>query len=137
MSIFEKDKVSLSNAYTLPVPTTSGGFKSGHEKRRASLGRTTLAAVCSFALLLTIGSLFCGSIQGYVSAVFSSRETNSPFYHHVVVTDPNICPAINGKGVSYSGHIGLKGDTEAEPKRSFFWYVALVLVEAGVGANWF
>lgn len=123
MSVFNEDKVSLSHASTLPAPTTSSVSNANHEKRWPSLGRPTLAAVCSFALLLSIG-LFCSeSIWRYIDALFSSEEMNSSFYHHVVVTDPNICPAINGQGVSYSGHIGLEGDTETEPKRSFFWCV--------------
>ncbi|KAJ7249120.1 Alpha/Beta hydrolase protein [Mycena haematopus] len=32
----------------------------------------------------------------------------------------NICPAVDGQGVSHSGHIGLRGDSDAAPKRLFF-----------------
>ncbi|KAF8581123.1 alpha/beta-hydrolase [Ramaria rubella] len=47
--------------------------------------------------------------------------TLPPFYAHV--TSPqDICPVENRKSVSHSGHIGLEGDSEDKPKRSFFWY---------------
>ncbi|KAJ6615564.1 Alpha/Beta hydrolase protein [Mycena sp. CBHHK59/15] len=39
------------------------------------------------------------------------------------VTSPrNICPVVHGPGISYSGYIGLRGDSNSVPKRSFFWY---------------
>ncbi|KAK7018143.1 SET domain-containing protein [Favolaschia claudopus] len=57
-----------------------------------------------------------------------SRTSNSawsatlqPFYAHVK-TVQNICPVVDGPGISHSGHIGLKGDSEDSPKRLFFWY---------------
>ncbi|KAK7018142.1 Alpha/Beta hydrolase protein [Favolaschia claudopus] len=47
--------------------------------------------------------------------------TLQPFYAHVKTVE-NICPAVDGPGISHSGHIGLKGDSEDSPKRLFFWY---------------
>ncbi|KAJ6587804.1 Alpha/Beta hydrolase protein [Mycena sp. CBHHK59/15] len=39
------------------------------------------------------------------------------------VTSPrNICPVVHGPGISHSGYIGLRGDSNSVPKRSFFWY---------------
>ncbi|KAJ6493020.1 alpha/beta-hydrolase [Mycena sanguinolenta] len=50
---------------------------------------------------------------------FSHFSTNA-FY--VNITSPqNICPSVDGPGISHSGHIGLHGDSDA-PKRLFFWY---------------
>lgn len=34
-----------------------------------------------------------------------------------------LCEGVDGKGESYAGYIGLKGDTETTPKRSFYWGV--------------
>lgn len=41
-----------------------------------------------------------------------------PFYHSVKTHD-DLCVG----GVSHSGYIGLNGDSEDTPKRSFFWCV--------------
>ncbi len=41
--------------------------------------------------------------------------TAEPFFSNVTISE--LCES----GFSYSGHIGLKGDTEEKPKRSFFW----------------
>ncbi|KAI0061082.1 alpha/beta-hydrolase [Artomyces pyxidatus] len=45
-----------------------------------------------------------------------------PFYAHVTRPE-GLCTGVNGRTFSsIAGHIGLKGDTEAHPKRSFFWF---------------
>ncbi|KAJ7748278.1 alpha/beta-hydrolase [Mycena maculata] len=46
------------------------------------------------------------------------RQASPSFYHHVRKA-VKICP---NASVSHAGHIGLQGDTEDVPKRSFFWY---------------
>ena len=38
-----------------------------------------------------------------------------PFFSNITTSE--LCES----GFTYSGHIGLKGDTEEKPKRSFFW----------------
>ncbi|KAJ7852714.1 alpha/beta-hydrolase [Mycena leptocephala] len=51
-----------------------------------------------------------------------SQEKADGFYANI--TSPKgICPAVEGPGISHSGYIGLKGDSDAKPKRLFFWYV--------------
>ncbi|KAF7348179.1 SET domain-containing protein [Mycena sanguinolenta] len=57
--------------------------------------------------------------QGFKIHFLHSREDR--FY--VNITRPtNICPSPQGPSISHSGYIGLNGDSETEPKRSFFWY---------------
>lgn len=47
----------------------------------------------------------------------------SPESYYTKISEPrDVCPG-QGNATSYSGYIGLKGDTEEKPKRSFFWYV--------------
>ncbi|KAJ7770966.1 alpha/beta-hydrolase [Mycena maculata] len=51
----------------------------------------------------------------------SSQSSSNSFY--VDITSPKtICPATEGPGISHAGYIGLHGDSEDAPKRSFFWY---------------
>ncbi|KAF7364774.1 hypothetical protein MVEN_00347300 [Mycena venus] len=51
----------------------------------------------------------------------SAQSKADPFYANI--TSPtNICSSPQGPAVSHAGYIGLKGDSEATPKRSFFWY---------------
>ncbi|KAJ6578012.1 alpha/beta-hydrolase [Mycena capillaripes] len=51
----------------------------------------------------------------------SQSQAPDPFY--VKISSPkNICPASGGPAISHSGYIGLRGDSNAAPKRSFFWY---------------
>ncbi|KAK0454382.1 hypothetical protein EV421DRAFT_1896306 [Armillaria borealis] len=47
---------------------------------------------------------------------FSRRVQNPSFFANITTSE--LCES----GFTYSGHIGLKGDTEEKPKRSFFWY---------------
>ncbi|KIJ32854.1 hypothetical protein M422DRAFT_70517, partial [Sphaerobolus stellatus SS14] len=52
-------------------------------------------------------------------------ESSSPSLgiFHASVTSPNFtCATYDGRPTSHAGHIGLKDDTEENPKRSFFWY---------------
>ncbi|KAJ7153293.1 alpha/beta-hydrolase [Mycena filopes] len=47
-------------------------------------------------------------------------STTTGSFYHKITRPGGICG--NASMVSYSGHIGLAGDTDAAPKRSFFWY---------------
>ncbi|GJE90245.1 serine carboxypeptidase-like protein [Phanerochaete sordida] len=71
-------------------------------------------------LLTTTTALFafCGgwSPSLTINSVGYGRGLE-PFYHNVTTHD-SLCLG----GTSHSGHIGLAGDSEASPKRSFFWY---------------
>jgi hypothetical protein len=50
----------------------------------------------------------------------SAQSKTAGFFANI--TSPTgICMSPQGLAVSHAGYIGLKGDSEAEPKRSFFW----------------
>ncbi|PBK87045.1 alpha/beta-hydrolase [Armillaria gallica] len=49
-------------------------------------------------------------------STLGQAPTAEPFFANITISE--LCES----GFSYSGHIGLKGDTEEKPKRSFFWY---------------
>lgn len=43
------------------------------------------------------------------------------FYSHISRPE-SVCTGVDGRAFSsYAGYIGLKGDSDASPKRSFFW----------------
>lgn len=44
------------------------------------------------------------------------------FYHLVSKAD-GLCTGVNGPAPSFAGWIGLEGDSDMKPKRSFFWCV--------------
>lgn len=47
---------------------------------------------------------------------------NLEFYHSVSKAD-ELCLGVYGPAPSIAGWIGLNDDTDANPKRSFFWFV--------------
>lgn len=70
----------------------------------------------------TIGYLGLACLFVYqvrYSHLYHSSGSIGAFYH-TPVKPTGLC------GVSYAGHIGLKGDSEEQPKRSFYWYVAII-----------
>ncbi|KAF8215058.1 alpha/beta-hydrolase [Mycena galopus ATCC 62051] len=90
--------------------STSGHLNPGG---RSTSTRTRWLIVCSLVL-----AWFLYSRHSWSS---SQSKSDSPFY--VNITSPtNICTSPQGSSVSYSGYIGLEGDSETTPKRSFFWY---------------
>ncbi|EKM53883.1 uncharacterized protein PHACADRAFT_209728 [Phanerochaete carnosa HHB-10118-sp] len=81
-------------------------------------------SVCSAALaLLALGATamaFAHQDHLARALLYGRREGKDglgPFYH-IVKTHDDLCVG----GVSHSGYIGLNGDNEDTPKRSFFWY---------------
>ncbi|KAJ7461971.1 alpha/beta-hydrolase [Mycena latifolia] len=51
-----------------------------------------------------------------------SAHSNPTSFYTNIASPKDICPATRGPSISHSGYIGLRGDSEATPKRSFFWY---------------
>ncbi|KAJ6551779.1 Alpha/Beta hydrolase protein [Mycena capillaripes] len=49
-------------------------------------------------------------------------EGKTDLFYANVTSPKGICPAVDGPAISHSGYIGLKGDSDAKPKRLFFWY---------------
>ncbi|KAF7359783.1 SET domain-containing protein [Mycena venus] len=58
----------------------------------------------------------------YSHHVWSAEQSTIDSFYANITSPQNICPAVNGPVISHSGHIGLKGDSDDAPKRSFFWY---------------
>ncbi|KAJ7245697.1 alpha/beta-hydrolase [Mycena rebaudengoi] len=89
-------------------PSKPSAEKSGRSQLEI-LGIVTCATALAWVLLLLSGS---GN---------ASRVEDHLFYANI--TSPkNICPVVEGPGISYSGYIGLRGDTDSAPRRSFFRY---------------
>ncbi|KAJ7127660.1 Alpha/Beta hydrolase protein [Mycena epipterygia] len=101
-----------SYALTPPLPAQQWG---SHESTRGAcskLTHTRWLVGCTLALAWVLYSWHNWS---------PSRSKTETFYANV--TSPtNICPATRGPGISHSGYIGLRGDSETAPKRTFFWY---------------
>lgn len=95
-----------------------------HIQRQTPSRRVVLwaGAVISLSLLMTTLT-----VALYPTAVIYTHKDVDAFYRNITTITDGLCPGINGPGVSHAGHIGLHGDTESHPKRSFFWYVALTL----------
>ncbi|KAJ6520714.1 alpha/beta-hydrolase [Mycena vulgaris] len=53
---------------------------------------------------------------------WKSSQTNPDTFYANITSPTGICPATQGPGISHSGYIGLRDDTEISPKRTFFWY---------------
>ncbi|KAJ6582108.1 alpha/beta-hydrolase [Mycena capillaripes] len=75
--------------------------------------RRILGSVAALALILNL--LF---LAGLTTADVQSAAS---FYHRVSDVK-GVCAGVTNSSVSHAGHIGLHGDSEQSPKRSFFWY---------------
>ncbi|KAI0341788.1 alpha/beta-hydrolase [Trametopsis cervina] len=103
--------------------------KPKHTNLSAPIGflRTTETAVQSLlrvALLVASVSTLWYILRLQRESPPSRDDTTSDsldFFHNV--TQPRgICVSPTGHDVSYAGFIGLNGDTDVTPKRSFFWF---------------
>ncbi|VDC06649.1 unnamed protein product [Peniophora sp. CBMAI 1063] len=97
-------------------------------KRRT---RFTLALLTVFVLwVLTISSPYtalCATrapssniehLQNDGMSVYSEHR----FYHTFSRVPDHMCPSVVPGTPSYSGYIGVRGDSEDSPRRTFFWY---------------
>ena len=98
----------------LPLQTHESGRRPSVRVRTAVLALTALGLASGWFALNGIA----GAERSKEGAQLRELE---PFYSSVETHD-DLCVG----GVSHSGYIGLKGDTEDTPKRSFFWYVPFV-----------
>ncbi len=74
-------------------------------------------------ILLGLGAVYLTGIALVCAGLFSSIPTTldlGRFYRNVS-THEDLCIGLYGKAVSHSGYIGLKTDSDENPKRSFFW----------------
>ncbi|KAI0046139.1 alpha/beta-hydrolase [Auriscalpium vulgare] len=96
-----------ADAYPLPY---SEAQLSARPKGRSRLGWLAFTGISLLAVLFT------------VPFFLESQSALEPFYSHIV-RPKGICTGVDGRELSsFSGYIGLKGDSDAEPKRSFFWF---------------
>ncbi|EKM51076.1 uncharacterized protein PHACADRAFT_263045 [Phanerochaete carnosa HHB-10118-sp] len=108
----------MKQDYVLPVEAVRElAYEGGRHRRRFS--------ACSAVLVLvalgvtTIFFTFYGHLtRALVLSHHGGIKELGPFYHSVMTHD-DLCAG----GVSHSGYIGLQGDSEDTPKRSFFWCV--------------
>ncbi|KAF8202766.1 Alpha/Beta hydrolase protein [Mycena galopus ATCC 62051] len=88
-----------------------------------STSQTRLGVSSSSTARWLIGSTFAFAwllfYQYHIWGPFQSRTTA---FHANITSPQHICPAVEGPAISHSGYIGLRGDTDAAPKRLFFWY---------------
>lgn len=100
----------------------------GSNKIPLKRGSISLVKVLVLAILVFLTSAYFWS--DYVSLLFAHtvledmRIDSKDFYYNT--TQPQFsCAMKNGRPTSYAGLVGLKGDSEEAPKRSFFWYDCL------------
>ncbi|KAJ7730162.1 alpha/beta-hydrolase [Mycena metata] len=56
-----------------------------------------------------------------LSSRFGRLDNSRTFYHNVKAVQ-DVCIDVINRTASYAGHLGLDGDSDKTPKRSFFWY---------------
>lgn len=76
-------------------------------------------AVFALAAVGLAGGLFIlnATLEGVAFGASGGRLQELEAFYSSVKTHDDLCVG----GISHSGYIGLKGDTEDRPKRSFFW----------------
>lgn len=111
--------MSKSKSNVLLPLQSSPVYENGRQAKRPWL-RIGITAIALAALGLTTGLFTLNGAIGRVAFAGKDGQAGEmePFYSSVKTHD-DVCVG----GVSHSGYIGLKGDTEDTPKRSFFWYV--------------
>ncbi|KAJ7643133.1 alpha/beta-hydrolase [Mycena polygramma] len=85
----------------------SGGAPIPRKRQYSAVGM--LAAIMVYGTWLAITSFF-------------PIQPQSPLFYFRVSEVKGICLGVTNRTVSHAGHIGLDGDSEDAPKRSFFWY---------------
>ncbi|KAF7313009.1 hypothetical protein MKEN_00985800 [Mycena kentingensis (nom. inval.)] len=96
----------------IPLPTHTSETP---RPERAYTTRTRLLSIAALAILSTLFR-FSGTLR--------TRPFDPPeqFYQHLAPVKLSCAHGMNTTARSIAGHIGLRGDTEDAPKRSFFWY---------------
>ena len=95
------------------LPVQQGIPRTRQARSRVLTAAIALAALACSTIILARGGHLTRSLLG--NKGYSSPELE-PFYH-TANTHDDLCVG----GVSHSGYIGLKGDSEETPKRSFYW----------------
>lgn len=104
----------------LPVGAVRDFANEGNRHRRRPSARSAILT------LVALGTTAVFSHQGHLARalVYGRREGTDVLgrFYHSVKTHDDLCVG----GVSHSGYIGLNGDSEDTPKRSFFWCVTCI-----------
>ncbi|KAF9006047.1 Alpha/Beta hydrolase protein [Cyathus striatus] len=104
------------------LPLGGNGIRHGVPVFTWTIFSRIIATIC--LVLLIFGSLKMTRIQT-VSFLYSPLRSRPYATFYVNVTPVvDLCPGASPEKpvISYSGYVGLKGDTTTRPKRSFFWY---------------
>ncbi|KAJ7364872.1 alpha/beta-hydrolase [Mycena albidolilacea] len=70
---------------------------------------------------LVVGSLVLTWVL-YSWRNWNTAQSKADLFYSNVTSPTHLCSSPQGPTVSHAGYIGLKGDSETVPKRSFFWY---------------
>lgn len=95
-------------------------YGSGGRARGGARVGTVAMALAAVGLAAVLLALHGHLGRGVFTGLGQAEVVPEPFYHSVM-THEDVCVG----GVSHSGYVGLEGDTEDAPKRSFFWCVWL------------
>ncbi|KAJ6585473.1 alpha/beta-hydrolase [Mycena capillaripes] len=79
---------------------------------RSAFTRTRWLIACALVLACVLSSW----------QKWNLAQTRTGTFYTNITSPTGVCPSPEGPGVSHSGYIGLRGDSEAAPKRSFFWF---------------
>ncbi|KAJ7256414.1 alpha/beta-hydrolase [Mycena rebaudengoi] len=93
-------------------PASSGSTHHWHSSAAPPNWQRILAFVAALVLLWNL--LFVARLTEDIQRMDS--------FYHTVSEVHGVCTGVSNSSVSHAGHIGLLGDSEESPKRSFFWY---------------
>ncbi|KAF8215114.1 Alpha/Beta hydrolase protein [Mycena galopus ATCC 62051] len=97
----------------LPLLPQARAISSRLNRRgRSTCTRTRWLIVCSLVLAWFL----------YSRRNWKSAQSKADRFYANITSPTNLCTSPQGPSVSHSGYIGLEGDSENTPKRSFFWY---------------
>ena len=133
--------VMASKDLELPSPV-AGSRTTTHSRSSSSRRRRVLLAGLVSAVLL--GGSMLGHLpkppirSGWLLPFASSSYSQSSFapdnFFHTSTPTDEICPSV-ANASSYSGWIGLEGDSDDSPKRSFYWYEDWSILRSSVADN--
>ncbi|KAJ6614245.1 alpha/beta-hydrolase [Mycena sp. CBHHK59/15] len=77
---------------------------------------------CSRQIHILLATVILASVTLLSSPSRIIRGSPSTSFYFNISEPRNVCMDVKNRTASHAGHIGLKGDSEDSPKRSFFWY---------------
>ncbi|KIK71657.1 hypothetical protein GYMLUDRAFT_90523 [Collybiopsis luxurians FD-317 M1] len=94
-------------------------------RRKQRSFKSIPAAMCLSILAVALFTWRSSSIRS--RSVFnldshSPAPSSSSFFYNISSAAGSLCPGVGFDTPSYSGYVGLEGDTKSSPRRSFSWY---------------